>query len=252
MASTPAHGHPSDAARLVGPIIVGAALAGLGLCIALLAISTPFVTRVTGAASQGTIVPTAVAIWCLAVIAGASLLVAGTQRLAGVVAAVREHASRRSVVTRATTGLPLDIDVALGVTPGSGRPIPELVSGAFGLAVIHELGRGEAIRRIGATWEAWTDDGWLPTEHPVERAGRDAERVRHWLTQGDLDFVVRVYAAVVTADPSLTRSPGCAVLTEKQIPDWLAALPRQRGLTPARRERLSTRITRATAVRHGR
>ncbi len=45
---------------------------------------------------------------------------------------------------------------------------------------------------------------------------RDAERVRHWLGDGDLDFVVRVYAALVTADASMPRSASCAVITADQ------------------------------------
>jgi hypothetical protein len=246
MPQTPVRRRTDDRAGILGPAIVGAGLAATGLCFGLLAVSTPFATRVAGGPTSGSaVLPTTIAVWGLALIAAAGLLVAGTQRLAGTLSSIRASAPRRSIVGRAVSGLPLDIDVWLGATPGSGHPIPELVSGPFGLVVFHELGRGEALRRIGSTWEARTDAGWMPTEHPVDRAGRDAERVRHWLNQGDLDFVVRVYAAVVTADVSIPRSPGCAVLTEAQIPDWLAALPRQRSLTPGRRERLANRIARA-------
>ena len=55
-----------------------------------------------------------------------------------------------------------------------------------------------------------------PTKKPKAKQQRfppgwDAERVRHWLNHGDLDFVVRVYAGLVTTDPSMLRSPLCAV-----------------------------------------
>ncbi len=87
-----------------------------------------------------------------------------------------------------------------------------------------------------------TPDGWAPTEHPLDRAERDAERVRFWLTHGDLDFIVRVHAALITADASMLRSPLCAVITEAQIPAWIAALPRQRTLTEGRRQQLVARV----------
>jgi hypothetical protein len=75
-------------------------------------------------------------------------------------------------------------------------------------------------------------------DDPLEAAARDADRVRRWLSLADLDFVVRVYAAVVVDDRSIQRSPLCATMTEEQIPGWIAALPRQRTLTKGRRDRL--------------
>ncbi len=103
--------------------------------------------------------------------------------------------------------LPGDIVVATGVVPDDGRPIPELVVGPFGIAVIHELRPREIIRPVGSGWEKRTSKGWVPTEYPVDRVNRDAERIRHWLTTGDMDFVVRVYAALVTTDSRIPRSP---------------------------------------------
>ena len=53
----------------------------------------------------------------------------------------------------------------------------------------------------GRRWELRDDRGrWVPIEAPVDRASRDAERVRGWLGGEDRDFVVRVYAAIVTDD----------------------------------------------------
>jgi hypothetical protein len=138
------------------------------------------------------------------------------------------------------------------VVPVDGRPIPELVIGPFGVAVVHPMPPSERVRRVGQSWEIRVREGWAPTEHPLDRAARDADRVRHWLTNGDLDFVVRVYAAIVAPDTTLPRSPVCAVITADQIPAWLQALPAQRGLTPGRRNRLVTLVRSAVTAGDGR
>jgi hypothetical protein len=150
-----------------------------------------------------------------------------------------------------------EIVVAAGVVPPDGRPIPELVVGPFGIAIVHELEGRDRLREVGHGWEIRTRDGWVPTEGPLEAAARDAERVRHWLANGDLDYVVRVYAALVTTETAIARSPLCAVITEDQIPAWLAALPRQRSFNAGRRNHLLSRIRTAgsgtgKAARRGR
>jgi len=224
--------------HLVGETLLGAALAATGSSLAFLVIGTPIVSslvRTTRGESQVTI---AILVWALSLIAGGALLVSGTNRLASTVASVRSRASRLSPVVRAMAHLPADVVVATGVIPQDGRPIPEVVVGPFGLAVVHAMESGDAIRRIGTSWEARTRGGWVPTEHPIDRAARDAERVRHWLTNGDLDFVVRVYAALVTPDTTVARSAVCAVITPDQIPAWIKALPRQRSLSAGRRHHL--------------
>ncbi len=105
-----------------------------------------------------------------------------------------------------------EIVVTTGVVPDDGRPVPELVVGPFGVVVVHELGPHEVVRPTGYSWERRTPNGWVPIESPVDRVTRDADRVRHWLTSGDLEFVVRVYAVLVTADRSIPRSALCAVI----------------------------------------
>jgi len=75
-------------------------------------------------------------------------------------------------------------------------------------------------------------------ENPLERAARDAERVRSWIAAEERDFVVKVYAAVVTPDTSLSRTSACAVISTEQIPAWLASLPPQRSLSSDRRAEL--------------
>lgn len=233
---------------LVGGTVVGASLVAAGLGLAFLIIDTPLVARLVPASltgSPGT--ATAPMIWILAIIAGAGLVISGTKRLASTVAAVRPRSQHRSPMVRALATLPQEVVVETEVVLEDGRPIPELVIGPFGVAVVHELGGHRVLRRVGQSWETRTRDGWVPTEHPLDVVERDAGRVRHWIAHSDLGFVVRVHAALVTVDPSMLRSPLCAVITEDQIPAWIAALPRQRTLSAGRREYLRARF-RASVV----
>ena len=228
---------------LVGGTFIGAGLVAAGLGLAFMVVDTPLVARLVPASPTGSPgMAIAVMIWTLAIIAGAGLAIAGTTRLTAIVAAVRPGSRHRSPMVRALATLPDDVIVETEVVLHDGRPIPELVIGPFGVAVVHELGGHHVLRRIGQSWETRTKDGWVATEHPLDRVERDAERVRHWLSQCDLGFVVRVHAALVTVDASMLRSPLCAVITEDQIPDWIAALPSQRSLSIGRREQLRTRF----------
>jgi hypothetical protein len=125
--------------------------------------------------------------------------------------------------------------------------VPELVIGSFGVAVIHELPSAGRVRHGAAGWETRSNDGWEPIDDPLDTAMRDAERVRRWLAGADLEFVVRVYAALVVSDRMVQRSPTCAVIGANQIPAWIASLPRQRTLTAGRRARLMA-MTRPTSA----
>lgn len=238
--------------HLVGGTLVGAVLAATGLGLALLVTLTPFVGKLVPSSRPGSPIETAVLIWALSLMAGGALLVSGTNRLASAVASVRSRAVSLSPVVRAMAHLPSDVVVALDVVPREGRPIPELIVGPFGVAVVHAPGSGDTIRNLGAGWEVRTRAGWATTESPIERVSRDADRIRYWLTNGDLDFVVRVYAALVTPDTSIARSPNCAVITPDQIPAWVEALPRQRSLTAGRRQHLLARIHGGVVIEGGR
>lgn len=237
---------------LIGGTLLGALLVTAGLLMAYLTLETPFVSQlVPGGRTGSSPVGFALAIWSFALIAGGALLVAGTNRLAITVAHLRSPGGHGSVVARALQGSTLDIAVVTDVAPSDGRLIPELVIGPFGAAVIHELPRPDVIRPASApatSWEIRTSDGWLPTEHPLDRAARDADRVRRWFANGDLEFVVRVYAAVVAPDGTLARSPAVAVITADQVQEWLAALPGQRSLTVGRRDRLLALVRAASGT----
>jgi hypothetical protein len=248
MQSPPRSGPDGHVSRLVWGTLAGAGLVAVGLGLAFLVIETPLVARLVPSPLTGSNqVTSAMLVWALSLAAGAALLIAGTNRLAVTVASVRSRAAGRSVVMRVMGRLPEDVMVAAGVIPNEGRPIPELVIGPFGVAIVDELKSRDRLRQVGGGWEAHTREGWLPTEAPLDAVARDADRVRFWLTHGDLDFVVRVYAALVTSDTTIPRSATCAVITVDQIPDWLASLPRQRSFSAGRRNHLLARIRAAGA-----
>ena len=233
---------------LVSSSVYGALLTAAGLGIAYLALRTPLVAvlaadRLTGSGRP----PIGLGILALSLIAGGALLLAGTNRLAGTLALMRAGEDQRGPAARALASMTDEVAVVAGVVPSEGRPIPELAIGPFGAAVLHALPAGHQYRQVGTSWEYRTRDGWVPMENPLDAANRDAERVRRWFTIVDLDFVVRVYAALIVADGSIPRSPTCAAVTPDQLPAWIAALPSQRSLTPARRLRLRALATSGTS-----
>ena len=252
--------HPTTALRadghgdsLLGGTLAGVGLVAAGLVLAFMAIATPLVSRLmpgTGAGSSS--VSLAMLVWALAIVAGGSLLVSGADRLAASMAGVRARARRPSAMTRMLATLPDEVVALTGIATRDRRPVPQLVVGPFGVAVVHELPSAETARRAGSSWEIMTTHGWAPTDNPLDLAARDADRVRYWLSEGDLDFVARVHAALVTSDPSLPRSAGCAVITLEQVPAWIAALPRQRSLSEGRRQRLLALVGAGVAAEEAR
>ena len=244
---------PQHLGALVGSTLFGTMLVLAGLVVAYLTVATPLVDAMVPAARAGSShVAIGLAIWSFALIAGGALLTAGTSRLATTVVRLRSGGRARTPVARMIGSLPADVVIATGVVPVEGRPIPELVIGPFGVAVVHEMAPPDRVRRVGDSWELRLPEGWAPTEDPRDGAARDAERVRHWLTHGDLEFVVRVYAAVVTSETWLPRTPTCAVITEEQIAGWLEALPAQRSLNAGRQGRLASMVRAAVVTREGR
>lgn len=245
--STASPVRPGSIARS-GLVAVLLVLAGLSL--AWLAIGTPLLTAVMpdGRPSEGQMV-TGVLAWTVAIIIPAAFLISGLLRLAATLDAV-DARRPRWLATRLAGGLGPEHLVAGDLVLPGGRWIGEIVLGPFGMAVLGELPPASRTRRLGDRWEMKDQRGrWMAIEGPIERTTRDADRVRGWLSGEDRDFVVRVYAAVVTDDPNLRRTPSCAVVRPRDLADWLGALPFQRGLTQERRTRLVEMVRSVAAGR---
>ncbi len=184
---------------LVGGSVFGALLAAAGLGIAYLALATPLVSvlsadRLSGHGPR----PIGLGIVSFSLIAGGALLVAGTNRLAATLAPVAGTATGgpgrapgrwRRWPTRSTS------------SPMSCRtrdePSPSWPSDPSAWPSSTPSRPSVDIARSGSSWEVRTRDGWMPMDNPLDQANRDADQVRRWFTIADLDFVVRVYAAVI-------------------------------------------------------
>jgi hypothetical protein len=180
--------------------------------------------------------------WGFTILVPAAFVLIGVARVAATIEAAA--ALRPTAITpRLAKALGPDHLAATDLLLPGGRRIHELVLGPFGIVVLGDVPPASATRHVGTRWEVRDARGrWIPVEAPVERAARDAERVRGWLGSHDRDFVVRVYAAIISDDPGMERTPACAVVPAAGIAGWLEALPVQRGLTTERRERLVERI----------
>ena len=207
-----------------------------GLTFEFATLLTPYFDRVARGGFGASAGPGGAAAWFAAVFLGAVFLGVGAARLAGLLADVRPDGAAKPVLLPARDAN--EPVMALNVDVGDGRPIPKLVVGQFGAAVIRDLPDASVARHRGPYWEGLSDQGWIRIESPLDRAARDAERVRRWFARDDRDYVVRVYAAVVTADSALPRTPTCAVINESQLEPWLRSLPVQRSLNEARRAQL--------------
>jgi len=224
-------------APLLSSTVVGTALVVGGLSMAYIAFATPLLAMVlpVGHPSAGQMAA-GMAIWAIALVAPAAFILAGTNRLARLLVAIRGHLPRYSPTMTALAELPEDVVVVTGLMLPDGRGVSELVMGPFGAVVLRELPPPQATRIQNGNWQLRTQRGWIPLDDPLARAVRDADRVRRWLAHDDADFVVKVYAAVVGTDPSVQRTPACAVLTPDQLAAWVVGLPSQRSLTPGRRQ----------------
>jgi hypothetical protein len=230
------------------PFVVGA-LAGTvllsgGLFLGWLALTTPLVNELSPRTLRPDTFQLAIGglIWGIALVAPPCFAIVGLLRLARVVHEVFGRPRVRAV-EQAAKVLGDEYVGASNVRLPDGRVIRDLILGPYGLAVLSELPPPHALRRHGASWELRRPDGrWAPLENPLERAARDAERVRSWAASEDRDFLVKTFAAVVTVDPTVERIPACAAISPDQIPAWLASLPASRGLNADRRADLIERI----------
>lgn len=234
---------PPLGAVVVGLVVGGFLLIG-GLFLAWLAYATPVLSRLTPTVTRPGPAQLAIggAVWALTLVAPPSFAIVGALRIGRVARAVTAKPPVRAM-TRAAKDLGDEYTSAAAVRLPDGRLVRDLVLGPFGLAVISELPPIRATRHTGISWEIRRSDGrWIHLENPLERAARDGERVRRWITATERDYVVKVYAAVVTSDPTVVRTPGCAVVTPEQIPAWLASLPPSRAMTADRRAELIEQV----------
>lgn len=219
--------------------VAAALLIVVGAILAYVCVATPimgsFVPSGRPSAMQAAI---GIVAWGFAIVVPAGFMILGVAQILGTLESL--VSSRPDTVTpRLARALGPDHVAATGLVIPGGRRIHELVMGPFGIVVLGDVPPPRVSRHVGARWEVRGPRGrWIPIEAPLDRAARDAERVRGWLATDDRDFLVKVYAAIVTDDERVDRTPACAVVRTNELAAWLEALPPQRGLTPARREHL--------------
>ncbi|MBI2762392.1 MAG: hypothetical protein HYX54_01350 [Chloroflexi bacterium] len=179
--------------------------------------------------------------WTFGLTAPAAFGVLGIARVGAVIDQLVGRRKRPTPAYRARNSLGPDHALARRVPlPDGSRIIPEIVIGPFGAAVIEELPpAGAVVSRGPRSWEVRVANGRTHLiDHPLERAARDAERVRLWFGGDDIDHVVKVYAAVVGTDSRVERTSSCASITPDQVGPWLGSLPAQRSFDDDRRERI--------------
>jgi hypothetical protein len=224
---------------LLGGTVIGTILIVTGIVMGYVVLATPALSSVlpSGRLSIGQMA-TGVLVWSIALVGPAALVLVGASRLVRILTTLRERVPRRSATLRALNALPDDVVVASGLTLPDGRAVSDVVIGPFGAAVLRELPPAPVTRIRDGRWELRGRRGWLALESPLDRASRDAERVRRWLGHDDADFIVKTYAAVVGSGWKLARTTDCAVLTPDEVAAWINALPPQRSLTEGRREQV--------------
>lgn len=238
-----ASGSLADRVSVARSFAVAILLLVAGIALAWLCLATPLVSNFVPYGRPSPVeIASGILVWGFAIVVPAAFLVMGLARMASLLDALA--ASRPSRVTvQLAEALGADHMAATDLVLPGGRRIHAMVFGPFGLVVLGDVPPRSATRHVGGRWEIRNDRGrWIPIENPVQRATRDAERVRAWLAADDRDFLVRVHAAIVTDDSTVERSPNCAVVPSAQLAAWLEALPGQRGLTPQRRERLTEMV----------
>ena len=242
----------SDRIAFVRSLAVGVLLVADGLALGWLAFGTQMVQRFIPLGRPGPVeIASGIAVWGFAIVLPAVFLIMGIARLASIVEVVGASKPRR-VTSHLAKALGPDHLAATDLVVPGGRRLHELVLGPFGIVVVGDLPPASGTRHANGHWEIRDGRGrWIPVESPVQRAARDAERVRGWLATDDRDFLVRVYAVLVTGDATVERSPSCAVVPPSELAGWLEALPVQRGLTTERREHL-VELIRSLAAASGR
>ena len=240
----PSHAiRPARGPMLMGTVVGGVLLAG-GIVLGWLAFATPFVRVLTPSVLRPSVEEMAIGgvVWGLSLVAPPCFAIVGLIRLAQVGSTLMRKPAA-GPVAKAAGALTDEYVVAPSLELPDGRRVRNVVIGPFGLAVIGEPPPRNVTRRHGTAWEVRRADGrWVPLEHPVERTSRDAERLRRWIGAEERDFIVKVYAAFVTTDPTIVRTSACAVIGPNEVAAWLVGLPPQRSLYDTRRDDLIERI----------
>jgi hypothetical protein len=228
---------------VVRSAVVATLLLAAAASLAWLFLGTPIVGKLVpeGRPSEAQVMFDVLA-WAAVLVVPASLLLIGATRLVEAIeaaAALRPRPLSPDVRQALGDDALAAIDLRL---PG-GRRVRELVLGSFGIVIVGEVPPPSISRAVGSRWEVRDERGrWIPVEGPTDRTARDAERVRSWMADDDRDFVIKVYAVVLTEDPRVQRTASCAVVRPADFPAWLATLPPQRGLSAGRRERVEQMI----------
>ena len=238
----------ADRVAVARSLIASVLMLVVGVALGWLCLGTPIVS---GFMPSGRPSPAEIAggilVWGFAIVVPAAFLILGFARLVSVMDALSGSRPKR-VTPHLAQALSTDHLAATDLVLPGGRRLHEMVLGPFGIAVLGDVPPPSVTRHVGTRWEVRDSRGrWIPVENPVQRASRDAERVRSWLIGEDRDFLVRVYAVIATDDPTIERSSECAVVRTSELGSWLEALPVQRGLTPSRREHLAE-LVRALAA----
>jgi hypothetical protein len=239
---------------MVVPFVMGTILLVLALWLVSVVFFTGFLDQYmpSGRATTYQVV-TGILAWAF------GLTAPGVFALVGLGQLLQAHRVRRAgqphvtPTNRVARSIGDDCVLAIGLRiPDGTRVVPELVVGPFGVAVIEELPPSSAVMSRGIrSWEVRVGNGKVRTiENPLERASRDADRVRAWFAADDADNAIEVFAAVVGDDLGVPPHTACAVVAPNKVADWLASLPTQRSLDGLRRERV-LRLVRAAALASG-
>ncbi len=235
----------SGLAAAAAPAVVGAVWLGIAGTAAWLVFATPLLARLLDLGAGGPVAPVLGAVvFAVALTAPAGFAIVGIARLGGALGRARAVRRATPPVTRRADLLPEGCTVIPRIRLPEGRSIPDVVVGPHGVALFEPLPPASATRRSGERWEARFADGtWRPIENPLQRAARDADRLRRHLEAQERDFAVRVQGAVLGDPRGVGRTDGCSVVAPDDVPAWLAALPAQRGLTSDRLAHLREVLT---------
>lgn len=227
---------PTSRLGIVVLVVAGVAWLSIAAGSAWLVFGTPLLARLVSLDGRDSAAPILGAVaWAAALTAPACFAILGLARLGGAVTRARHARPDLPPVARLAGRLPPGCSVIPRIHLPEGRTIPDVVVGPHGIAFFERLPPASASRRRGEHWEIRFSDGsWRHVESPLQRAARDADRLRGFLGAAERDFVVRVYPAVAGDAPDVPRIDGCAVVALADVPAWLAALPAQRGLTEDR------------------